>query len=125
MASLDDLKKKILEDGVIDAGEVKTLKEEIYADGVVDMDEVKMLASLRNEAKEVCDEFEQFFFEALKKNVLADGKIDAEEVRWLKDVIMADAKVDENEKKFLNQLKSEATSTCPEFDAFLKQATGA
>jgi len=117
---LVDLKKQILEDGVIDSQEVETLRKVIYEDGVVDSDELKLLVELRNEAKSVCVEFEVFFFEAAEKNLLADGIIDDDEVEWLREVIFADGVVDEMEKQFLLSLKSKARSLAPGFQPLMK-----
>lgn len=117
---LTDLKKQILEDGVIDSDEVVTLRNTIYEDGIVDADELKMLVELRNEAKSVCPEFEDFFFEAAEKNLLADGVIDDDEVSWLREVIFADGVVDDREKQFLLALKAKARSLASGFESLMK-----
>lgn len=118
--SLTDLKKQILEDGVVDSLEVETLRAAIYEDGIVDADELKLLVELRNEAKSVCAEFEHFFFEAAEKNLLADGIIDDDEVIWLREVIFADGGVDDREKQFLLSLKNKAQSLAPGFESLMK-----
>jgi len=117
--NLTEMKASILADGVIDADEVVSLREAIYADGIVDAEEINFLVALRNEAKEVCAEFEAFFFEAAEKNLLADGVIDEDETVWLREVIFADGKVDDNEKAFLRRLKDGAKSYVPSFEQLL------
>src|SRR5207249_165445 len=77
MADLQKLKATILADGTIEDHEVAILRQELYADGKIDQEEVEFLIALRNEAREVCPSFEEFFFQAIKENVLADGVIDA------------------------------------------------
>ena len=44
----NELKKSLLEDGVIDAAEVATLKKELYADGIIDKDEAEFLFELND-----------------------------------------------------------------------------
>ena len=117
--NLIEMKASILADGVIDADEVLSLRKAIYADGIVDAEEIDFLVALRNEAKEVCTEFEVFFFEAAEKNLLADGVIDENEVVWLRKVIFADGEVDDNEKAFLRRLKDGAKSFVPSFEQLL------
>jgi len=124
MANLQELKAKILADGSIDDAEVAVLRKEIYADGEVDKDEVVFLAELRSQAASVCEAFEVFFFEAVKKNVLTDGSIDAEEAAWLRTALYADGKIDDREKQFLRDLKAGAKSTSPEFQALCKECLG-
>ena len=46
MATLDELKKDLLADGVIDAAEVAKLKEVLYADGVIDKEEADFSLSI-------------------------------------------------------------------------------
>lgn len=117
----DLLKKVILADGVIDASETEFLKKEILADGIVDQEEVDFLVDLRNRAKSTSQEFDEFFFSALKMNILADGVIDANEAQQLRDIIFADGVVDAAEKKFLKELKSNAKRTSPEFEALYQE----
>lgn len=115
MADLNELKKRLLADDTIDDEEVKLIKEQLFADGKIDREEVEFLISLREKAKSVAPAFEELFFAALKQNVLTDGSIDADEAAWLRKTLFADGKVDENEKKFLQQLHTEARQVSPEF----------
>ena len=48
MATLEELKKELLADGVIDAAEVAQLKEVLYADGVIDKEEADFLFELND-----------------------------------------------------------------------------
>lgn len=48
MANLDQLKKDILADGIIDTEEVKTIKSVIYEDGKIDKDEADFLFELND-----------------------------------------------------------------------------
>jgi uncharacterized tellurite resistance protein B-like protein len=111
------LKDVLLADGVIDAAETAFLKHEILADGIVDQEELDFLVDLRNAAKSTSPEFENFFFEALKRNILEDRVVDPAEAKKLREIIFADGVVDDNEKRFLQDLKKNAKETCSEFDA--------
>lgn len=48
MKTLNELKKELLADGVIDAAEVVELKEVLYADGVIDKSEAEFLFELND-----------------------------------------------------------------------------
>lgn len=110
------LKDVLLADGAIDSDEAKLLKKEILADGVVDNDEIEFIVDLRNNAKEMCAEFTEFFFDALASNILEDGVVDADEVVRLRKILYADGVIDSDEKAFLTRLKNSAKSVCAEFD---------
>jgi len=115
MSKLNDLKARLLADGVIDDAEVKELRAELFADGKIDRDETELLVALRNEAKKTCPSFEQLFIDAIKANVLTDGSIDAAEAAWLRKAVFADGKVDDTEKKLLSELRAGARQVSPEF----------
>jgi len=59
------LKGNLLEDGIIDADEAASLREILYADGVIDDDEKQFMRELKQEAKELCAEFNTLFSEAV------------------------------------------------------------
>lgn len=124
MANLAQLKKDILEDGIIDEDEVKTLQTVIYEDEVVDREEIDLLIDLRNNAKEACQGFVDLFFKAMQDYILADGVIDEDEVKLLDAAIFADDIVDEDEKQLLKDLKKKADSACPEFDDLYNRCLG-
>ena len=48
MANLDQLKKELLADGIIDSEEVNTIKSVIYEDGKIDKDEADFLFELND-----------------------------------------------------------------------------
>ena len=48
MKTLDELKKELLADGIIDADEVKELEEVLYTDGVIDSNEANFLFELND-----------------------------------------------------------------------------
>ena len=48
MANLDELKKDLLSDGIIDIEEVETIKHKIYEDGKIDREEANFLFKLNN-----------------------------------------------------------------------------
>ena len=48
MANLEQLKKELLADGIIDSEEVKTIKAVIYEDGKIDKDEADFLFELND-----------------------------------------------------------------------------
>ena len=46
------------------------------------------------------------------------------DVNWLQRFLFQDGKIDAEEKKFLEDLKSSAKQTGPEFEAFYKRCMG-
>ncbi len=116
MKKLNELKKSILADGIIDEHEVKQLREVLYADGIIDKDEAEFLFEL-NDAVSGRDNhasWAKLFIEAITDFLLEDevspGEIDEDEEKWLYAKIEGDGKVDELELALLENLKSKAKS---------------
>jgi hypothetical protein len=65
--------------------------------------------------------FEHFFYQAIKHHILPDGRIGVEETAWLRRMLFADGKIKDEERKFLHELKGEAKSVSPEFEALFKE----
>jgi len=122
--SLEELKSEILEDGVIDAGEIAKLREVLYDDGVIDRDEAEFLFSLNDtvasgEATVADDaDWSGLFVEALSDHVLKDeespGTIDADEAAYIMEKIGADGQVDGNELALLVAISAGATGESPD-----------
>lgn len=116
MKSLEQLKKELLADGIIDATEVKELKEILYADGVIDSDEAEFLFEINDavSGKENDSSWESLFIEAITSYLLEDenspGEIDTEESEWLYEKINGYGQIDGIEKRLLLNLKSKAKS---------------
>lgn len=116
MAKLDELKKRILEDGVIDVEEVEILKKELYADGQIDRQEADFLFDLNDatSGEQNHASWQQFFVEAISSHLLNDekspGQIDKAEADWLVARVEGDGTYDDNEKALLQNLKAKATS---------------
>lgn len=114
MATLEELKKDLLADGVIDATEVAQLKEILYADGVIDKEEADFLFELNDavSGKDNAPEWESFFTQAICDFLLKDetspGEIDSEEEAWLIAKVNNDGQVDEAEKALLRAIKAQA-----------------
>lgn len=125
MKTLEQLKKDLLEDGVIDAAEVKELKETLYADGVIDKEEADFLFELNDAVtgKDNAPEWNEFFTQAicdfLLKDEVSPGEIDADEEAWLIGKIQGDGKVDEAEKELLRAIKAQAKSFPAGLEALL------
>jgi uncharacterized membrane protein YebE (DUF533 family) len=125
MSRFDALKNQILEDGVIDADEVKLLRKELYADAVIDREEADFLFAL-NDATSGADNdpsWRAFFVEALSDHVLKDkvspGVVDDDEAAYLISKIMADGVVDANELALLVNITAKARSTPQAFSSFV------
>lgn len=118
------LMEKILSDGKVEGKEVAELRQMLYADGKIDRREAEFLIELHKRVERVSPAFEKFFYQAIKSHVLLDGVIDAEEAGWLRRMILADGRVDEREKKLLRELKGEAKTVSPEFQALFVECLG-
>ncbi|TPN82142.1 TerB family tellurite resistance protein [Aquimarina algicola] len=120
MKSLEVLKKEILEDGVIDAAEVKEIEEVIYADGTIDQEEADFLFELNDavSGKSNDSAWEGLFVKAITSFVLDDdgstGEIDAEEEKYLLDQIQGDGQIDNVEKALLVNLKNTLGESMPQ-----------
>lgn len=116
MATLDELKKNLLADGVIDSAEVEMLKKELYADGVIDKEEADFLFEINDavSGKENYPEWNEFFVQAICDFLLKDetspGEIDTDEEAWLISKVNNDGQVDDAEKSLLHALKAQAKS---------------
>lgn len=125
MITLDDLKKDILADGVIDSTEVTKLKEVLYADGVINKEEAEFLFQLNDavSGKANAPEWSEFFTQAICDFLLKDeaspGEIDAEEEEWLIAKVNNDGKVDEAEKALLKAIKAQSKSFPAALEALL------
>jgi len=114
MKSLDELKKELLTDGIIDAGEVKELEEVLYEDGVIDKDEADFLFELNNavSGKANAPEWKDFFVKAITSFVLDDeqskGEVDEDEAKYLYDQIKGDGQIDDIEKALLENIKAKS-----------------
>lgn len=115
MNRLNQLKKSILADGVIDELEVKQLRDVLYEDGLIDKEEVEFLFDLNDalSGKENHPSWESFFVEAITSYLLEDetspGIVDEEEAKWLLEKIQGDEKLDNIELTLLKNLKARST----------------
>lgn len=109
--TLVELKKQLLEDGIIDAQEVKTLEAVIFEDGIVDKEEADFLFELNNavSGKANAPEWKDFFVKAITSFVLDDdksnGEVDEDEAKYLYEQIKSDGQIDEIEKALLENIK--------------------
>lgn len=114
MANLNELKKALLEDGIIDAEEVKTIKDVIYEDGKIDKEEADFLFELNDavSGKDNAPEWKGLFIDAITAYVLEDevspGEIDEDEAEYLYNQIKGDGQVDDTERALLENIKAKA-----------------
>ena len=117
--TLEDLKKAVLEDGVIDADEVTKIRETIFADGVIDREEADFLFDLNDAVTGKANDagWPVLFAEAITSHVLEDdtspGVVDEDEAAWLKSKIEGDGKIDPTEKAALQAIKDKAQDPIP------------
>ena len=116
MANLEQLKKELLADGIIDSEEVKTIKAVIYEDGKIDKDEADFLFELNDavSGKENAPEWKDLFVDAITAFVLEDevspNEIAEDEAEYLYNQIKGDGQVDDIERALLENIKAKAKS---------------
>ena len=116
MANLEQLKKELLADGIIDSEEVKTIKAVIYEDGKIDKDEADFLFELNDavSGKENAPEWKDLFIDAITAFVLEDevspNEIDSDEAEYLYNQMKGDGQVDDTERALLENIKAKAKS---------------
>lgn len=114
MANLEELKKELLADGIIDAAEVQTIKEVIYEDGKIDKEEADFLFEINDavSGKENAPEWKTLFVDAITSYLLEDetspGEIDDDEAKELYEQIKGDGQVDDTERALLENLKAKS-----------------
>ena len=104
---------------------LEELKKELLADGVIDKEEADFLFELNDavSGKENAPEWTAFFTQAICDYLLNDevspGEIDADEEAWLIAKVNSDGQVDEAEKALLRAIKAQAKSFPAGLEALL------
>lgn len=125
MGRFDELKKRILEDGIIDADEVEVLRKELYEDEVIDREEADFLFALNDATSGAANDpsWKKLFVKALADHVLADeispGVIDDDEAEYLISKIEADGVVDANELALLVYIAAHGQGAPDSFNTFV------
>ena len=91
------------------------------SDGKIDRKEANFLVELHKRVANRSAAFEKFHYKILKDHVLANGFIGSGEVNWLREVLLDDDRVDDAERKFLRELKGEASTFPTEFEKLYKE----
>ena len=114
MSKLEELKKSILADGVIDQEEVAQLREVLFADGKIDSEEAEFVFELNDAVSDKNNHasWQTLFVDVISSYLLDDesspGEIDEEEAKWLLAKIQGDGNLDATEKALLANLKAKA-----------------
>lgn len=125
MNTLNELKKSILADGIIDEQEVQQLRDVLYADGIIDKEEADFLFELNDavSGKENHPSWKTLFVEAISSFLLDDetspGIVDIDEAKWLLTKIQGDGKLDEIEIALVENLKTKAIQIPDSLSKFL------
>lgn len=126
MANLDELKKNLLSDGIIDVEEVETIKHKIYEDGKIDREEANFLFELNDAVtgKDNAPEWKELFIDAITAYVLEDEMspdvIDEDEADYLYEQINGDGQIDDTERALLENIKAKAKNFPEKLASLLK-----
>ena len=125
MKSLEELKKSVLEDGIIDADEVNEIREVLFADGKIDKEEAEFLFELNDAVSghNNHSSWKDLMVEAVSSFVLDDeespNEIDDEEADWLIAKVQGDGQIDEIERAILDNIKKKAVKVSPKLQVLL------
>lgn len=126
MTNLDELKKDLLSDGIIDVEEVETIKHKIYEDGKIDREEANFLFELNDAVtgKDNAPEWKELFIDAITAYVLEDEMspdvIDEDEADYLYEQINGDGQIDDTERALLENIKAKAKNFPEKLASLLK-----
>ena len=126
MANLDELKKDLLSDGIIDVEEVETIKHKIYEDGKIDREEANFLFELNDAVtgKDNAPEWKELFIDAITAYVLEDEMspdvIDEDEADYIYEQINGDGQIDDTERALLENIKAKAKNFPEKLASLLK-----
>ena len=126
MANLDELKKDLLSDGIIDVEEVETIKHKIYEDGKIDREEANFLFELNGAVtgKDNAPEWKELFIDAITAYVLEDQMspdvIDEDEADYLYEHINGNGQIDDTERALLENIKAKAKNFPEKLASLLK-----
>ena len=126
MTNLDELKKDLLSDGIIDVEEVETIKHKIYEDGKIDREEANFLFELNDAVtgKDNAPEWKELFIDAITAYVLEDeispDVIDEDEADYLYKQINGDGQIDDTERALLENIKAKAKNFPEKLASLLK-----
>ena len=126
MANLDELKKDLLSDGIIDVEEVETIKHKIYEDGKIDREEANFLFELNDAVtgKDNAPEWKELFIDAITAYVLEDEMspdvIDEDEADYLYEQINGNGQIDDTARALLENIKAKAKNFPEKLASLLK-----
>lgn len=112
--TLEEIKKSILKDGVIDDSEMTTIKEFLESGDGMDKEKGNFLFDLKNSATKgkLPISFKKVFVDEISALLLEDeispGEIDDDEAKWLRAKIQYNGKIDEYDKALLENLKKKS-----------------
>jgi len=122
MPDLRQIEQDILATGKVERHELEVLRRVLYADGKISRREADFLVELHKRVQHLSPGFERFFYKAIKNHILAHGRIDAEESTWLRQMLFTDGMLHDEGRKFLHELKGEATQVSREFESLFEES---
>ena len=112
--TLEEIKKKILKDGIISDSDILELRELLLKEGNNTKEVGNFLFDLKNnsQAGKLPESFKPFFIDAITALLLEDeispGEIDDDEAKWLRAKIQYNGQIDEYDKALLENLKKKS-----------------
>ena len=105
---MKDLRDSIIEDGMVDAEEVRNLDAEIFDDGIVTDEEIRVVFEINDATEDNHESFQPLMVKATKAWCFdGDTVVDAKESALLVELIGDE--VDANETAVLEMVKETAT----------------
>ncbi len=131
--TLEKLMAQVVEDGIVDDGEVSLIKQVIYGEGgasggKVDEKEADFIYAINDETtgNANCDDWQVLFVESLSSYYLEDdtspGVIDEDEANHIISKCQGDGGLDGNEIALLKNLKDKATEIHESLNTLIEMA---
>ena len=121
MLDLRQMRQEVLATGKVDSHHLEAMRHAFPVNGKIDRQNANFLVELYKRVQHLNPAFEHFFYQAIKDHVLEDGRIGAGEAVWLRQALFADTKVKDEARKFLHELKGEATAVSHEFQTLFAE----
>jgi uncharacterized tellurite resistance protein B-like protein len=112
-------------DGGISDNEVPVIRQKLLEDGQLDANDVKLLVELYCDAENRCPAYDELFFSVLEKVFLADGQITPSEEFYLLKMIYSDREIREPEREFLRRLRRQLPERSASFESLFDTAMNA
>lgn len=113
--------EQVLANGKVESNELELLRQAIREERLIDRRKAELLVEMHKRVQRVTPAFEHFFYQTMKEYLLRDGTVSAADADWTRRVLLTGKQATDQERKFLRELRGEAKSVSPEFQALCNE----